>query len=180
MISTTDEEPLLPFSMCHPLLLMGSNEEVVSGPAPGTPTNENPNAIANFGLCRYCGIFANSPVHNATKDDCITIPVHKWGSVLNDSVPAGGRHEDSSSRSACYRRLKLPLRGEEGMEPPALDAISKEVQWGLQKVEEFEDVVVVRAGYIRATNDMRQHWHPLTHKTQGKALSVFVPCNVDL
>ena len=47
----------------------------------------------------------------------------------------------------------------------------------------FEDVVVVRTGYIRATNDKRQHWHrdrPLTRKTQGKALPVFVLCNVDI
>ena len=50
-------------------------------------------------------------------------------------------------------------------------------------MKEFEDVVVVRAGYIGATNDKRQHWHrdrPLTHKTRGNILSVFVPCNVDI
>ena len=43
--------------------------------------------------------------------------------------------------------------------------------------------MVVRAGYIRATKDRRQHWHrdrPLTHKTQGKALCVFVPWHVDI
>ena len=73
MMSTTDEEPFLPFSIGHPLPLMGSNEEVVSGPAPGTTTNEYPSAITNFGLYRYRGIFADSPVHNATKDECITI-----------------------------------------------------------------------------------------------------------
>ena len=91
MMSTTDEEPFFPFSMCHPLPLPRSNEEVLSGLTPGTATNENPNAIANFPLCRYHGIFADSPVHNATKDECITIPGHKWGSVFNDKVPAPGR-----------------------------------------------------------------------------------------
>ena len=50
-------------------------------------------------------------------------------------------------------------------------------------MKEFEDVVVVRASYMRASNDRRQHWHRnrgLTHQTQGKALWVFVPCNVDI
>ena len=54
---------------------------------------------------------------------------------------------------------------------------------GIQKVKDSEDVVVVRAGYVRATNNKRQHWHrdrPLTHKIKGRALSVFVPCNVDI
>ena len=61
MMSTTDAEPLLPFPMCHPLSLIGSNEKVVPGPSTGTATNENPNAISDFGLCRYRGIFADSP-----------------------------------------------------------------------------------------------------------------------
>ena len=50
-------------------------------------------------------------------------------------------------------------------------------------MKDFEDVVVVRAGYVRATNNRQQHWHrdrPLTHKFKGRALSVFVPCNVDI
>ena len=95
MMSTPEEEPFLPFPICHPLPLIGSNEEVVVGPAPCTPTNENPNAIANFLLFRYRGIFADSPVHNATTDECITNPGHKWGSVFNDNVPAPRRQEDS-------------------------------------------------------------------------------------
>ena len=68
------------------------------------------------------------------------------------------------------------------MELPALGALAKEVQWELQKVKEFEDIVFFGASSLRATNDRRQHWHrdrPLTHKTQGRALSIFVPCNVD-
>ena len=79
--------------------------------------------------------------------------------------------------------MGLPLPAEEGTELPALDALANEVQWGLQKLRDFEDFVVVRAGYIRPTNGGRQHWHrdrPTTHKTQGKALAVFVPCNVDI
>ena len=91
MMSTTDEEPFLPFPMCHPLPVIRSNEEVVSGPVSGTPSNENPNAIANFGLCGYHGIFADSPVHNASKDEWITIRGHKWGCVFNDKVPAASR-----------------------------------------------------------------------------------------
>ena len=104
MMSTTDQEPFLPFPMCHPLPLIGNNEEGVCGPAPGTPTNENPNAIANFGLCRYRGICADS-LHNATKDECITILDHKRGSVFNDNVPVAGRQEDSPSRNARYSRF---------------------------------------------------------------------------
>ena len=34
MMSTTDEEPFLPFTMWHPLPLIGSNEEVVSRQSP--------------------------------------------------------------------------------------------------------------------------------------------------
>ena len=30
---------------------------------------------------------------------------------------------------------------------------------GVAKVKEFEDFLVVGAGYIRATYDRRQHWH---------------------
>ena len=107
--------------------MIGSNEEVVPGPARGTPTNGNPNAIANFGLCRYRGIFADSPVHNATKDECITIPGHKWGSLFNNNVPAVGRQGDDPGRAAYFTRLGLPLPDEEGLELLALDALAKEV-----------------------------------------------------
>ena len=40
-------------------------------------------------------------------------------------------------------------------------AVAKEVQWELQEVEDFEDIVVVRAAYILATKDKRQHWHSI-------------------
>ena len=115
-MSATDEEPLLPSPMCHPLPLIDSNEEVVSGPVSGTATNENPNAITNFGLCRYRGIFSDAPFHNATEDECIVIPGHKWGSVFNDNMPAAPHQEGNFGRSACYSRLGLPLPDEEGME----------------------------------------------------------------
>ena len=183
VMSTTDAEPFLPFPMCHPLPLIGSNEKVVPGPATGTATNENPNAISDFGLCRYRGIFADSPVHSAAKDECLTIPGQKWGSIFTDHAPAPSRAQDSPGRSACYSRLGLPLADGEGNDLPALEALAKEVQWEIQKVKDFEDVVVVRAGYVRTTNNKRQHWRrdrPLTHKIKGRALSVFVPCNVDI
>ena len=48
MMSTNNEQPFFPLPMCHPFPLIGRNEEVVSGPAPSTPTNENPNAIAEL------------------------------------------------------------------------------------------------------------------------------------
>ena len=182
-MSTTDAEPFLPFPICHPLPLIGSNEKVVPGPATGAATNENPNAISDFGLCRYRGIFANSPVHSAAKDECLTIPGQKWGSIFNDNAPAPGCAQDSPGRSACYSRLGLPLPDGEGNDLHALEALAKEVQWEIQKVKDFEDVVVVWAGYVRATNSKRQHWHrdrPLTHKIKGRGLSVFVPCNVDI
>ena len=99
MMSTTDAEPFLPFPMCHPLPLIGSNEKVVPGPATCTATNENPNAISDFGLCRYRGIFVDSPVHSAAKDECLTIPGQKWGSIFNDNAPAPGRAQDSPGRS---------------------------------------------------------------------------------
>ena len=79
-------------------------------------THENPNAIVHFGLCRHRGIFADSPVHNATLDQCITIAGHKWGSLFNPNVPAPGRQGDSPGRSAYYSHLGLPLPGEEGMD----------------------------------------------------------------
>ena len=94
-----------------------------------------------------------------------------------------GRAQDSPGRSACYSRLGLPLPNGEGYDLPALEALAKEVQWEIQKVKDFEDVVVVHAGYVWATNNKRQHWHrdrALTHKIKGRALSVFVPCNVDI
>ena len=91
MMSTTDAEPFLPFLMCHPLPLIGSNENVVPGPATSAATNENPNAISDFGLCRYRGIFADSPVHSAAKDECVAIPCQKWGSIFDDNAPAPGR-----------------------------------------------------------------------------------------
>ena len=183
MMSTTNEEPFLPFPTCHPLPLIGSNEEVVCGPAPGTPTNDNSNGIVNFRFCRYCGIFADFPVHSATKGDRIAIAGHKWRSVFKDKKPAPNRQGDSPRRTACYSCLGLALPDEEGMVLPAFDALTKEVSWELQTVEEFEDAVVVRAGYMCATNDRRQHWHrdrPLTHKTLSKAVTVFEPCNVGI
>ena len=169
-MSTTDAEPFLPFPMCHPLPFIGSNEKVVPGPATGTARKENPNAISDFGLCRYRGIFADSPVHSAAKDECLTIPGQKWGSIFNDNAPAPGRAQDSPGRSACCSRLGLPLPDGEGNDLPALEALAKEVQWEIQKVKDFEDVVVVRASYVRATSNKRQHWHrdrPLTHKIKG-------------
>ena len=178
MMSTTDEEPFVRCPVCHTLPLIGSNEEVFYGPALGTATNANPNASASFGLCRYRGIFADSPAHNATEDECITITGHKWGSVCNDNVPAPGRQGDNPGRTACYNRLGLPLLDDEGTELPALDAFAKEAHFELQKVNEFEDAVVVRGGFIRATNDGRQQWNrgdTLIHKTQSKALSIFGP-----
>ena len=107
--------------------MIGSNEEVVPGPARGTPTNGNPNAIATFGLRRYRGMFADSPVHNTTKDECITIPGHKWGSLFNDNMPATDCQGDDPGRGAQFTRLGLPLPDEERTELLALDALAKEV-----------------------------------------------------
>ena len=151
MMSTTNEERFPLFRLCHPVSLIGGTKEVVCGPASGTPTNEKPHAILNFCPCRCGGVFAESPVHRAIKDDCITVPGHKWGSLFSDNVTAPGREGDSLGQSACYSHLGLPLPDEQRMELPALGALLKE-RVGVAKVKEFEEVVVVRVGGMCATN----------------------------
>ena len=116
MMSTTDEQPVLPFPMCHPVALIGSNEKVVFGPAPGTATNENPNATVEFGLCCYCRFcFNNSLVHGVTKDECLTLPGQTCGLILHFNVPDPSGDLGCPIRSACYNCLGSPRLDVEGI-----------------------------------------------------------------